>query len=199
MDSMVDNTVGPKSGLTVSITNPNAPQIDTTDTTISLVGTATSDTAIESISWTNDRGGSGIASSTVNWATSSTATWQAGNISLELGSNTIVISAIDVDGKVSTDTLTVNRETTGSGSATLSWIPPTQRTDSTPLTDLAGYRIYYGRMSKTYDYQIDVDNPGVVTYVVENLVSGDWYFALSAYDSQGLESDRSNEVLRNIS
>jgi hypothetical protein len=199
MDSGIDNTVGPKSGLTVSITNPNASQIDTTDTTISLVGTATSDTAIESISWTNDRGGSGIASSTVNWVTSSTATWQTGNISLELGSNTIVISAIDVDGKLSTDTLTVNRETTGSGSATLSWIPPTQRTDSTPLTDLAGYRIYYGRMSKTYDYQINVDNPGVVTYVVENLVSGDWYFALSAYDSQGLESDRSNEVLRKIS
>ena len=140
-----------------------------------------------------------LPSITVNWVTSSTATWQAGNISLELGSNTIVISAVDVDGKLSTDTLTVNRETTGSGSATLSWIPPTQRTDSTPLTGLAGYRIYYGRMSKTYDYQIDVHNPGVVTYVIENLVSGDWYFALSAYDSQGLESDRSNEVLRNIS
>ena len=54
-------------------------------------------------------------------------------------------------------------------------------------------------MSGIYDYQIDISNPGILTYIVENLVSGDWYFALAAYDSQGLESDRSNEVLRTIS
>ena len=199
MESRVDNTVGPKSGLTVSITNPNASQIDTTDTTISLVGTATSDTSIESISWTNDRGGSGIASSTAIWVASNTVDWQSGNIPLKLGANTIIVSATDVTGKSSTDKLTVNRESTSAGSATLSWNPPVQRTDGTPLTNLAGYKIFYGRMSGIYDYQIDINNPGISTYVVENLVSGDWYFALTAYDSQGLESDRSNEVLRAIS
>ena len=54
-------------------------------------------------------------------------------------------------------------------------------------------------MSGIYDYQIDINNPGILTYVVENLASGDWYFALTAYDSQGLESDRSNELLWQIS
>ena len=54
-------------------------------------------------------------------------------------------------------------------------------------------------MSGIYDFQIDIDSPGVLTYLVENLVSGDWYFALTAYDSEGIESDRSNEVLRQIS
>ena len=54
-------------------------------------------------------------------------------------------------------------------------------------------------MSGIYDYQVDIDNPGVVAYVVENLVPGDWFFALTAYDTEGLESDRSNEVMRQIS
>jgi len=206
LDSEVDNAgssesgppVGSESGLTVSITNPNASQIDTADTTISLTGSAAGDAVIKSISWTNDRGGSGIASGTANWVASPTATWQAGNIPLKLGANTIIVSATDVEGKVSTDQLTVNREMTGTSSAALSWNPPQQRTDGTPLTNLAGYRIYYGRMSETYDYQIEIDNPGVVTYVVEGLVPGDWYFVAAAYDSQGLQSERSNEVLREI-
>jgi hypothetical protein len=54
-------------------------------------------------------------------------------------------------------------------------------------------------MSGTYDYTIEVDNPGVLTYVVEGLVSGEWYFALSAYDASDIESTRSNEVTRKIS
>jgi hypothetical protein len=31
-----------------------------------------------------------------------------------------------------------------SGQATLSWDPPTTNVDGTPLTDLAGYKVYYG-------------------------------------------------------
>jgi len=54
-------------------------------------------------------------------------------------------------------------------------------------------------MSSIYDYQIDINNPGSLTYLIENLVSGDWYFALAADDSQGLESDHSNEAIRKIS
>ena len=197
-DSGDENADTSESGLTVSIENPNASRIDTTDATISLAGTAASDAAIDSISWRNDRGGSGIANSTANWVATSTADWQSGNISLQLGSNTIIVSATDVDGKSSTDILTVNRQSTGTGSATLSWNPPTQRTDGTPLTNLAGYRIFYGRLSETYDYQITINNPGVVTYVVEGLVPGDWHFVAAAFDSAGLESDYSNEVTRQI-
>ena len=92
----------------------------------------------------------------------------------------------------------MNRQSTGTGSATLSWNPPNQRTDGAPLTNLAGYRIYYGRLSETYDYQIEINNPGVVTYVVEGLVPGDWHFVAAAFASAGLESDFSNEVTRQI-
>ena len=53
-------------------------------------------------------------------------------------------------------------------------------------------------MSGVYDYEIDIATPGVTTYVVENLVPGDWYFAMIAYDTQGLESELSNEAHRAI-
>ena len=52
---------------------------------------------------------------------------------------------------------------------TLSWIPPTTNADGTPLTDLAGYKIYFGVSSKNYTQNIDVGN--VTSYTVTNLSS----------------------------
>jgi len=45
---------------------------------------------------------------------------------------------------------------------------------------------------------IDVPNPGVVTYVVTNLASGNWFFAVRVYDSDGAESANSNVVNKTI-
>jgi hypothetical protein len=165
--------------------------MDTTDSSVSLGGTAASDLGIAQVSWRNDRGGQGTASGTDNWQTSSVA--------LQLGQNNITVTAEDTDGKTHSRNINVNRESGETGSATLSWAAPTTRTDGSALQNLAGYRIYYGRMPGTYDYTIDVDNSGVLTYVVEGLVSGEWYFALSAYDTNDVESDRSEEVSQQIS
>ncbi|HET6630849.1 MAG TPA: Ig-like domain-containing protein [Woeseiaceae bacterium] len=178
------------SGLTVTITSPNADQIDTTDGTMNLSGTASSDAGVTSVAWTSDKGHAGTASGTDSWTVD--------QVPLDLGANTIIVTATDGAGDTRSDTIVINRESTGTGSATLSWEAPTQRTDGTALTDLAGYTIHYGRMSGVYDYQIDVNTPGVMTYVIENLVPGDWYFALTAYDSAGLVSDLSNEAHRVI-
>jgi len=158
---------------------------------VRLAGNAGSDMGIFKVSWVNDRGGEGVANGTDSWQTAS--------IDLELGENKITVTAEDTAGATTSRSIVVNRESGQTGSVALSWTAPTVRTDGSPLTNLAGYKIFYGRMSGIYDYQIDISNPGILTYVVENLVSGDWYFALAAYDSQGLESDRSNEVLRQIS
>ena len=174
--------------VSLTITSPsNASTIDTLDTAVSLAGNATSDMGIFKVSWFNDRGGAGIAGGTDSWQTAS--------IALELGENKITVTAEDTTGATTSRNIVVNRESGQSGSVALSWAAPTARTDGSPLTDLTGYKIYYGRMSGIYDYQIDINNPGILTYNVENLISGDWYFALAAYDSQGLESERSNEVL----
>ena len=58
---------------------------------------------------------------------------------------------------------------TATGTATVSWAPPTARTDGTPLTDLAGYKVHYGTTLGSYPNVIVINNAGVTTYVVENL------------------------------
>ena len=67
------------------------------------------------------------------------------------------------------------------GSAELSWTAPTQNTDGTALTNLAGYRILYGTSSSNLNQMIQVANPSLATYVVTGLSSGTWYFAVKAY------------------
>jgi len=81
-----------------------------------------------------------------------------------------------------------------SGAITLNWIPPTENTDGTPLTNLAGYDIHYGTESGDYTQSIPVDNPGLATYVVDNLTPGTYYFSVSAVNSAGTESPLSSEV-----
>jgi hypothetical protein len=86
----------------------------------------------------------------------------------------------------------------GPGSATLSWNPPTERTDGTPLSALSGYKIVYGPYSRNYRYAIDLDNPGLTRYFIDGLGPGTWYFAVIAIDSQGMQSTPSAEVSKTI-
>ncbi|HZX49313.1 MAG TPA: fibronectin type III domain-containing protein, partial [Nitrospirota bacterium] len=44
------------------------------------------------------------------------------------------------------------------GQAILTWDPPTTNSDGSPLTDLAGYKVYYGPTSGNYSAVIDVAN-----------------------------------------
>lgn len=78
------------------------------------------------------------------------------------------------------------------GSVTLQWVPPTQNTDGTPIVDLAGYRIYYGLSADSFPNSISIDNPGITSYVVENLVPATYYFAATSFNSAGVESRYSN-------
>jgi hypothetical protein len=84
--------------------------------------------------------------------------------------------------------------TASSGVATLDWTPPTENTDGSPLTDLAGYDIHYGTSSGDYTQSVAVSNPGLATYVVDNLTPGTYYFSVAAVNSEGTESPLSSEV-----
>ncbi len=86
----------------------------------------------------------------------------------------------------------------GTGNATLAWTPPLENTDGTPLQDLTGYRIHYGTQSGSYQFSITIQNAGVTSYVVEDLAPGTYYFAVTAYASNGVESEPSQEATKTI-
>lgn len=83
---------------------------------------------------------------------------------------------------------------TPTGTAALRWTPPTQNTDGSTLTNLAGYRISYGSSPTALTNTIQVANPGLSSYSVSNLAPGTYYFAVRAYTSGGTESSSSSVV-----
>lgn len=80
------------------------------------------------------------------------------------------------------------------GAVALQWEPPTVNTDSSPLTDLAGYHVYYGASPQSLQARITIASPGVATYVVDNLAPGTWFFAVAAYNSDGVEGELSDVI-----
>jgi hypothetical protein len=70
-------------------------------------------------------------------------------------------------------------------SVTLAW-------NASPSPEVTGYRVYYGTNSRSYSV---VTNAGLMltqTVVLPRL--GRWFFAATAHDALGLESEFSNEV-----
>lgn len=79
----------------------------------------------------------------------------------------------------------------GAGQVTLTW-------DPNPESDLGGYRVYFGAESRRYTNVLDVGAANIA--VVPNLEDGKvYFFAVTAYNTQGLESDFSNEVALTVS
>ena len=73
----------------------------------------------------------------------------------------------------------------GAADVSLAWDPSIS-------PNVTNYRIYYGTASRTY---LKYDQTGNVTgYTVKGLTAGAWYFAATALDAGGNESDYSNEV-----
>ena len=79
-------------------------------------------------------------------------------------------------------------------SLTLGWVAPTQNSNGTPITELAGYKIHYGTTSQDYTKVVAVSNPSISRYVLDSLASGTYFFAIAAYNSKGIESTLSGEI-----
>lgn len=85
-----------------------------------------------------------------------------------------------------------SRSITVSKDATLHW-------NANPEIDLAGYRIYYGTSSHVY-----MQNKGsgievrALTFKIENLQPGTYFFSVTAFDQNGNESGYSSEVSKVI-
>ena len=134
------------------------------------------------------------------WATFSTAdgTLSGTPSAADVGTTpSITISVTDGTETVALNAFTITVKdppVASTGSVTLDWTPPDANTDGSSLTDLASYRIRYGKSPSALDQSVRVDNPGLTSYVVENLTAATWYFSISAINKAGVESLPSNPV-----
>ena len=99
---------------------------------------------------------------------------------------------------------------------TLAWDAPFTHSDGTCVTDLAGYTIHWGAASQTYtelkkfnlgDPELTCQSTGeqgqcgpatTCSAKLTNLANGTWYFAVTAFDANALESGYSNEATTTI-
>ena len=111
----------------------------------------------------------------------------------------IVVSVTDDQDSVSLQAFNIEVIASAAmGSAFMTWTPPTENEDGTPLTDLAGFEVLYGRELGQYDYSKTLPNPGLTTYMVEELTGGKWYFTVIAYDFAGNKSRKAVAVSKMI-
>lgn len=135
------------------------------------------------------------------WATFSTSTGRltgtpgAGDVGQF---SNVRISVTDGQATAQLNAFSIAVNQVAMGSVTLSWNPPTTNSDGTAITNLAGYRIYYGRSSNALDSTVSINNAGTTRYVIENLSQATWYFSMTSYNMTGVESARSAVVSRNL-
>jgi hypothetical protein len=136
------------------------------------------------------------------WASFSTSTGQLQGTptSADVGTYAnITINVSDGTATASLPAFSITVMALGNGSATLSWTAPTQNADGSPLTNLASYRIHWGTSSRNYTESVTINNPGLTTYVLGNLLSGTtYYFATTDGNSLGEFSAYSNEATKTI-
>ncbi len=82
----------------------------------------------------------------------------------------------------------------GDGRLRLSWSLPQRYEDGSGVTQPLTLRIHYGRTPRAYELAITVAEPGATRYELQGLAPGTWYFAVTAVDPQGRESDYSAET-----
>jgi hypothetical protein len=180
---------------------PNrAPTISGTPATQVMQGTAYSFQPTAS-----DPDGNTLTFSIANkpsWATFTPSTGKlsgtptAGDVGTTSG---IVISVSDgKGGSASLAAFAVAVQAVTTGSALLTWVPPTQNTDGTALVNLASYKVYWGTTQGNYPSSAVVSSPSATTYLVENLVPGTYFFVVTAVNSQGAESQFSNTASKVI-
>ena len=136
-----------------------------------------------------------------NWASLNPATGQiigtpqAGDVGQY---ESIIINVADAEHRTASDPFSITVLAPANGVATLEWEAPPAKVDGSPLDDLAGYRIVYGRKADDLDHSIYVGDPAQHSYEFATLDSGIWYFAVIGVNANGLEGPPSIAAMKSI-
>ena len=94
--------------------------------------------------------------------------------------------------------VTVKPASSTGGTAKVSWVRPTENTNGSALTDLAGVRIYYGTSETDLSKSVQVSGESTTSYTVSGLSAGTWYFGAEAFTTTGMASKLSSIVSKRI-
>jgi len=152
----------------ISIEFPTLNAVYETDSaTLNLSGTATDNSTVAKVEWSNGHGGQGIASGV--------APWSVNDIPLQPGLNVIEVTATDDSGNTSSDTLSVIftmpipglSVTRAGGNLVLLW-----------PTNAVGFALESATNLPTTNLRVESITPVIVDdqYVVTNTITGDKKF-----------------------
>jgi hypothetical protein len=160
----------------------------------SPVTTDTTGQAYSFVPSTTNPGGGALSFSVSNlpaWAKFSTTTGAVTGTPTSVQVGAYPNIGVSVSNGTASASLAAFSITVTAGSANLSWTAPTDNTNGTPLTNLAGYTISYGTSPTALTQTIQAASPTETTYVVNNLSAGTYYFAVDAYTTTGTQSAES--------
>jgi Putative Ig domain len=132
-----------------------------------------------------------------SWASFSTTTGAlsgtpaAGNVGTDAK---IEISVSDGKRTAALNAFSISVGSNASEAVTLYWTVPADNSNGTAATNLAGYHVYYGTSAGSLTKVITVDDANDTSQVIANLQAGTWYFAVTAFNTEKIESKMSEVV-----
>ena len=87
---------------------------------------------------------------------------------------------------------------TAGGTTALSWVAPSEREDSTALSlsEIVGYRIYYGFESGIYQDRIVINDSTATQAKITGIPPGNYFAVITTVDTGGRESSWSTPELK---
>jgi len=196
-DGTDSTSVGPFAIVVVADTSNSAPSISGTAATQVTAGNNYGFTPN-----TNDADGDTLTfsiSGLPRWASLDTTTGalsgkpQSGDVGTY---SNIVITVTDGSASASLTPFSIVVNAIANSSVTLSWTAPTENEDGSSLTDLDGYKIYWGTTPGSYPESVTIGNESITTYVVENIAPGTYEFVATSFNQAGVESRYSSPVTK---
>ena len=117
----------------------------------------------------------------------------AGDVQSWSGIQIFVTDGVD-SASLNSFSIAVQAVTSVSNDVELTWVAPTNNEDGTALSDLAGYKLYYGRVGEGLSESDEILNANATSYLLEGIDSGNWRFVVTAFNFAGQESRFSTEA-----